>query len=111
MTAIRSPNRRALVALCLLFSGHLLCLASGLGLLLIVYLEWTYSPILSPRGMAVGAAAGFLLIVSSIPPVERFKPPGPRLERARHPLLFAELDRIAQSLGLEVPREVYLTGH
>ena len=57
-------------------------------------------------GMAIAGA----LLWSMVPKPDKFEPPGPLLERAAHPRLFAELDRIAASLNEQLPREVYLIG-
>ena len=50
------------------------------------------------------------LLWSLAPRPDRFKPPGPLLEQSAHPRLFAELNRIAQSLNEPMPAEVYLIG-
>jgi Zn-dependent protease with chaperone function len=47
---------------------------------------------------------------SLIPRRDKFEPPGPLLQRASHPRLFAELEHIAASLNEPLPREVYLIG-
>jgi Zn-dependent protease with chaperone function len=48
------------------------------------------------------------LLWSLVPRPDKFKAPGPELDREQHPLLFAELERIAASLNEPMPREVYL---
>ncbi|MBI5367056.1 MAG: M48 family metalloprotease [Planctomycetes bacterium] len=53
------------------------------------------------------ACASFLLW-SVFPRSQLFEPPGPLLERARHPRLFAEIDAIARAAGEAPPAEVYL---
>lgn len=50
------------------------------------------------------------LLWSLVPRLDNFKAPGPPLERGQHPLLFAELEKIAASLNEPMPREVYLIG-
>ena len=57
-----------------------------------------------------GVAVAGALIWSMVPRRDRFTPPGPRMERASQPRLFAELDRIAGALGQPVPHDVYLVG-
>ena len=57
-----------------------------------------------------GIAVAGALLWSMVPRRDKFSPPGPRLERASQPRLFAELDRIADLLGQPVPRDVYLIG-
>lgn len=50
------------------------------------------------------------LLWSLVPRPDNFKAPGPPLESGQHPLLFAELEKIAASLNEPMPREVYLIG-
>ena len=47
---------------------------------------------------------------SLVPRREKFEPPGTPLDRDTHPLLFAELDDIADSLNEPLPGEVYRIG-
>ena len=56
-----------------------------------------------------GFLMGGTLLWSLVPRRDKFKPPGPLLDRASHPRLFAELDAIAAALNEPVPSEVYLT--
>lgn len=48
------------------------------------------------------------MLWSLVPRREKFTPPGPRLESARHPRLFAEIARLAASLNEPPPQHVYL---
>ena len=48
------------------------------------------------------------MLWSLVPRREKFTPPGPRLEAARHPRLFAEIGRLAGSLNEPPPQQVYL---
>jgi len=57
-----------------------------------------------------GVAVAGALLWSMVPRRDKFEPPGPPLDRANHPRLFDELDRIAASLAEQLPREVYLIG-
>lgn len=57
-------------------------------------------------GIAIAAA----LLWSLVPKRDKFKAPGPLLDRAAHPRLFVELDNIADSLDEKLPREIYLVG-
>ncbi len=57
-----------------------------------------------------GVAVAGALIWSMLPRRDKFTPPGPLLERARQPRLFAELDLIAGALRQPVPHDVYLIG-
>ena len=50
------------------------------------------------------------MLWSLVPRREKFEPPGTPLDRDTHPLLFAELDDIADSLNEPLPGEVYRIG-
>ena len=50
------------------------------------------------------------MLWSLVPRREKFEPPGTPLDRDTHPLLFAELDDIADSLNKPLPGEVYRIG-
>lgn len=77
-----------------------------------------YLPYLVVTGLTTNFQAWILLLFgvvmagtilwSLVPRRDNFVPPGPRLERANQPRLFAELESIAQSLNEPMPREVYL---
>ena len=66
----------------------------------------TQSVLLFLFGVAIAGG----LLWSLVPRVDKFAPPGPLLNRAQHPRLFAELDAIAASLNEPLPSEVYLIG-
>lgn len=55
-----------------------------------------------------GVVMAGTMLWSLVPRREKFTPPGPRLEAARHPRLFAEIARLATSLNEPAPEEVYL---
>jgi Zn-dependent protease with chaperone function len=55
-----------------------------------------------------GVVMAGTILWSLVPRREKFIPPGPRLEPARHPRLFAEIERLATSLNEPPPQEVYL---
>jgi Zn-dependent protease with chaperone function len=55
-----------------------------------------------------GVVMAGTMLWSLVPRREKFTPPGPRLEAARHPRLFAEIHRLATSLNEPPPQEVYL---
>jgi Zn-dependent protease with chaperone function len=52
--------------------------------------------------------AAFIILKSVVPRPDRFTPPGPELAPDRHPRLFAEIQRTAESAGQPMPAEVYL---
>ncbi|HUQ82645.1 MAG TPA: M48 family metallopeptidase [Gemmatimonadaceae bacterium] len=99
---------RATLAVLLLIGFYVLAFALIAALLYVPYAEVTYLHRINGRitlFAIIGAGAIFWAI---LPRIDRFDPPGPSLERARHPRLFATLDEIARSAEQEMPREVYL---
>jgi len=106
-----SPSlaKRALLAVALMVGFYLLALGLVGLLIFIPYAEWTYGGRLHVQlGAGCVVLAGMILWLI-VPRVDRFAAPGPRLEASRHPQLFAELSRIAQTVGQAMPAEVYLT--
>ena len=103
-----SLSTRAMIALALMIGFYVFALAVAFGLLWIPYAEYTYLNRLDLRiGIACVIGAGIVLW-SILPRRDRFEAPGPQLDPAQQPRLFAEVSSIAQSLGQEVPHEVYL---
>jgi heat shock protein HtpX len=85
-----------LAALCIFLPYELIASESG----------GTQSLLLFLFGIVIAGG----LLWSLVPRPDKFTAPGPRLEREQHPLLFAELEKIAASLNEPMPREVYLIG-
>lgn len=54
------------------------------------------------------AIVPLLLIASLLPRRDRFVAPGPKLNRAHEPALFATIDAVARQTGQKPPAEVYL---
>lgn len=103
-----SLTTRALVAILLMIGFYLLALAVAGGLLRIVYAEFTYFDRINVRltlACVLGAAA---ILWSIIPRRDKFEPPGPRVDPATQPRLFAELQAIAHATGQAMPRDVFL---
>ncbi len=113
---ISIPPRRSMLLYALL---AILMTAVSYLLLLFIAVACVYLPYL---GMGHSSGTGQMTVLflfgivlagaiawSLIPRWERFKPPaGPLLLREQEPLLFAELDLVAASLGQKVPENVYL---
>ncbi|HWU40595.1 MAG TPA: M48 family metallopeptidase, partial [Candidatus Acidoferrum sp.] len=57
-----------------------------------------------------GAIVAATMLVSLLPRLDKFTPPGLRLDRSSQPGLFTELDGIAAALDEPLPRDVYLIG-
>src|SRR5690242_17671386 len=103
-----SLRMRATIALALMIGFYVFALAVAFGLIWIPYAEYTYLDRLDLRiGVACVIGAGIVLW-SIVPRRDHFEPPGPRLDPAQQPRLFAEVSSIAQSVGQEMPHEVYL---
>lgn len=103
-----SLSMRATIALALMIGFYVFALAVAFGLLWIPYAEYTYLNRLDLR-IGIGCVVGAGIVLWSIMPRrDHFEAPGPRLDPEQQPRLFAEVSSIAQSLGQEVPHEVYL---
>jgi len=103
-----SLSTRATIALALMIGFYVFALAVAFGLLWIPYAEYTYLNRLDLR-IGVGCVIGAGIVLWSIVPRrDHFEAPGPRLDPAQQPRLFAEVASIAQSVGQEMPHEVYL---
>src|SRR5437588_3007298 len=79
-----------------------------------VYLPWlVITNVANFQTLALFVAGTIVagsMLWSMVPRRDKFVAPGLPLERSSHPRLFAELDRIANSLQEPMPREVYLIG-
>jgi Zn-dependent protease with chaperone function len=58
--------------------------------------------------LIVGGIISITMLWSLVPRIDRFEPPGPRLDPARHPRLFAEIHAVAGTLSQPAPADVYL---
>src|SRR5258708_30491151 len=101
-----SLTNRAIVAILLMIGFYLLALAVIAGLAWVPYSDWTDHERINRIDVvcAIGAA---IILWSILPRLDRFKAPGPRITPAEQPRLFAEISNIAQSVGQEMPHEVY----
>src|SRR5579859_447421 len=99
---------RALLAVGLLIGFYLLALAIAGLLLYIPYAEWTYFYRLDLRIAVFCILGAGLILQAIIPRRDHFTPPGPALDPAGQPQLFAVLNEIARSTGQRMPAEVYL---
>ena len=76
---------------------------------------WLMTSTSSANGQLVllflfGIVIAGAIVWSVIPRPDKFKAPGPLLEKSQHPRLFAELENIAATLNEPMPRDVYLIG-
>jgi heat shock protein HtpX len=106
----RSLTARAVIALALTVGFYALALS------MVGFLVWLpYASVVYLRFSAVTGKlaifcliAAFIILKSVVPRSDRFTPPGPELAPDRHPRLFAEIHRTAESAGQPMPAEVYL---
>ena len=99
-----SLRTRALLAAVLTVGFYALALALIAGLVAVLFVP-------NVPGQAFGfCLIGAIVITISIVPWPRpFVPPGPRLNPAGQPRLFAELQAVAHAVGESMPAEVYVT--
>jgi Zn-dependent protease with chaperone function len=100
--------RRALLAIALMAGFYLFALAIVFGLLWIPYAEVTYVGRVHLKLTLVCIGAALTLLWALVPRVDRFEPPGPRLDEASHPELFALVRDVARATEQEPPSDVYL---
>ena len=100
--------KRAMLAVVLMVGFYLFATTIALVLLWLPYGEWVYIGRLHIKLAAFSVIGGLTIMWSLVPRVDRFTPPGPRLDRATHPRLFDLIQRVAAATRQEVPAEVYL---
>ncbi len=99
---------RGFLALVLMIGFYALAIAIAIGLAYLPYAELRYG-----HRLHIKLALGCLLAAGSIlwavlPRVDRFDPPGPRLEPGEHPELFRQLESVASAVQEAMPADVYL---
>src|SRR6266566_7859504 len=97
-----SLRARAMLAVALTIGFYVLAIG-----LIAVLVRIVFIPNVPGRVLAfciVGAGA-----IAIIPRPSRFVAPGPRLNPAGQPRLFAELEGVAEAVGEAMPEEVYVT--
>src|SRR5437868_7821156 len=99
-----SLRQRALLAIALTVGFYALALALMAGMIWIIFL-----PNVPGRALAFCIFGVIAIAISIIPWPRRFIPPGPLLNPAGQPRLFAELRTVAQAVGEPMPAEVYIT--
>ncbi|MFN7979621.1 MAG: M48 family metallopeptidase [Vicinamibacterales bacterium] len=102
-----SLARRALLAIGLMVGFYVLALVISAALVAVPVLEYRLrGRITFQLAFACLGSAGAVLW-ALVPRRDQFTPPGPLLERARYPRLFAMLDAVAAATGQAAPAEVY----
>lgn len=109
-----SMTARAVFAVGLLVLFYVLALAAvyGLGRAGIYLVASLFKMNQASRVTGVLAAgcllAAGVVLWSILPRPDRFRAPGPRLDEADHPALFAEIRRLGEAAGQSLPQHVYL---
>jgi Zn-dependent protease with chaperone function len=109
----RSMVLVALFSVAMVIVSYAFVLSLAAACVLLPY--WLMTSTSSANGQLVllflfGVAIAGAIVWSVIPRPDKFKAPGPLLEKSEHPRLFAELESIAAALNEPMPREVYLIG-
>lgn len=110
MTPTSSPSivARAVLALILMAGFYVLALGLAAAFLWIPYAAFRYANLLDARLLGFCIIGAGVILWALRPRFDRFEAPGPRLDPARHPRLFAVLRDVARSSGQAMPAEVYL---
>ncbi|TMF18920.1 MAG: hypothetical protein E6I31_14475 [Chloroflexi bacterium] len=98
---------RAALAVLLTIGFYGLALGIAGVLLFVVWLFWVNGHGVNRFSLFCLIGAGVILW-SILPRPQRFEAPGPTLQAAEHPRLFAELTDVATRVGEPMPHEVYL---
>lgn len=104
----RSLTLRAVVALLLLLAFYGFALSVGLGLVGGAVLIVTQSRSIPIKLVIIMLIAGGTVLWSLVPRFSKWVAPGPRVEEADQPRLFALIRQVAQAMGQPMPQEVYL---
>lgn len=104
----RSLFFRSLLAIALLVGFYLLALGLAGALLALPVAEVALAGRLHIKLAILCLVGAGIILWSVMPRVDRFEPPGPLLEKADQPELFAVIEDVAQQTGQEMPAEVYL---
>jgi heat shock protein HtpX len=99
---------RAVLALVLMVGFYALALGIAGALLLVPFAELKYAHRLHAKLTVACVLGAGVILWSILPRRDKFVPPGPRLERKKHPRFYEELGRIAKATGQPVPEEAYL---
>ena len=99
-----SLRARAMLAVALTIGFYVLAIG-----LIAVLVRIIFIPNIPGRLLLFCILGAGAIAVSIIPRPSRFVPPGPRLNPAGQPRLFAELEGVARAVGESMPEEVYMT--
>ena len=99
-----SLRSRAVMAVALTVGFYALALGLIAGLIAVLFI-----PNIPGRLFGFCLIGAAVIAISIVPWPRRFVPPGPMLNPAGQPRLFAELQGVAKAVGEEMPAEVYVT--
>lgn len=101
---------RTFIAIIVIISFYTFAILIAGGLFYISYMSfaWGRSGVLLAKIALPCIASGGIILWSIIPRLDRFSPPGPRLNPAEHPKLFEQIKMVAQKVNQAAPKEVYL---
>jgi Zn-dependent protease with chaperone function len=108
MTKSPSLAGRAVAAVALLVGFYILAIAVIVGLIAIPVAEWRFAERIDIQIAIACLGAALVVFLSILPRPDRFLPPGPLLEEANQPTLFAVIREVSAQTGQAMPREVYL---
>ena len=100
--------QRALLAIALMVGLYALALVIALGLLWIPYAEWTYAGRVHIKILAACVGGALAVLWALVPRPDRFEAPGPRLDDASAPSLFAMVRDVAARTNQKMPSDIYL---
>jgi heat shock protein HtpX len=111
----RSIALYAILGIVLVIASYLFIIVLAAGCVYLPYIIFSRAGAESAHGWDVlillfGIVIAAMMLWSLAPRRPKFTAPGPLLDRATHPRLFAEIDSIAASLKEPAPRDVYLIG-
>src|SRR5262252_2915870 len=109
----RSMILVALFSIAMVVLSYVFVLALAAACVLLPY--WMMTSTESANGQLVllflfGIAIAGAMLWSLFPRPDKFKAPGPVLDKSQQPRLFAELENVSAALNEPMPRDVYLIG-
>jgi Zn-dependent protease with chaperone function len=99
---------RSLLAVGLFVGFYALALGVAAAIAWLPIAEILYANMIHPKLALICWVAAAVIVWSILPRFDRFEAPGPRLERADHPELFALVDDVARATAQAPPADVYL---
>ena len=110
MNTSDSVAGRAALAVGLMLGFYVLALAITAALVFVPIAEVVYTNRIHPKIALICLFGAGTILWSILPRPDRFDAPGPLLEPASQPKLFAEIEGVARATGQALPAEVFLVG-